>query len=263
MPSHRSTPGSSTHRRSPHSRPGLQARWRSRSGLIRASTRRHRRRRCAPSSTSKCRSSAVTTVARTSGGAASSSSATTDGPVGVQPARAHRRMQPTQPGLGAGAGRAVSGQQHRRRDPRLGVHRRRGQHPGHDRRRVQRHVPQRPVGLDLGAVLAATPARSPPTARSPHPAPPTPRRSPAAATPPRPPTRARDPATQKGPARARTQPPQPDRADLARRTAPAPGPPHPPPSPPALYPLPQTYKRPPTDPRPRPNQAARSRLITP
>ena len=50
MPSHRSTPGSSAQRRSPHCARARAARWCSRSGLIRVSTRRHRRRRCVPSS---------------------------------------------------------------------------------------------------------------------------------------------------------------------------------------------------------------------
>ncbi len=78
VPSHLSTPGSATHRRNPHPERAFSARWRSRSGLIRANARRQRRRRCAPSSTSKCPSSIVTTVSRTSTGAASSSSATTE-----------------------------------------------------------------------------------------------------------------------------------------------------------------------------------------
>ena len=84
-------------------------------------------------------------------------------PVRIQTARAHRRVQPTQPGPAAGpiettgtlsAVNAVGGQQHRRRDPPLGVHRRGRQHPRQDRGRVHRHVPQRPVRLGHGAVLA-------------------------------------------------------------------------------------------------------------
>ncbi len=78
VPSHRSTPGSSTHRRSPHAARARAARWCSRSGLIRVSTRRQRRRNAVPSSVSKCASRAATTVAATWAGACSSSSATTE-----------------------------------------------------------------------------------------------------------------------------------------------------------------------------------------
>ena len=73
--------------------------------------------------------------------------------VGVQPALAHRRVQPTQTAVGVGPLGTIRRQQHRRLHPPLGVQRGHRQHPGQDRRRVQRHVPQRPVRLNLGAVL--------------------------------------------------------------------------------------------------------------
>ena len=153
VPTHLSTPGSSAHRRSPHSSRARRARWTSRSGLTRVSTRRQRRRRCAASSDPKYPSRAATTVAATCGGASTSSAAIDPGPVAVQGAGGHRGVQPTQPGRGAGAGRAVGGQGQRGPHPGLGVHRGHVQHPGHDGRGVQRGVPQRPVGLDDGAVL--------------------------------------------------------------------------------------------------------------
>ena len=106
MPSQRSTPGSSTQRRSPHDARARSARWRSRSGLIRASARRHRRRRCAASSTSKCalerRHHRRAHLRRRGLELARHHT----GPVGVEPARAHRRVQPTQPGLGPRCPRA-------------------------------------------------------------------------------------------------------------------------------------------------------------
>ncbi len=77
VPSQVSTPGSSTHRRRLDSDRARCARWRSRSGLIRASSRRARRRRRAESSTPNHPSSDATTVAATSGGHSSSSAATT------------------------------------------------------------------------------------------------------------------------------------------------------------------------------------------
>ena len=70
----------------------------------------------------------VTTVARTSAGAAPSSSATTPARYGSSRAGAHRLVQATQPGVGAGGVRAVGvvgavgGQQHRRLHPPLSMY---------------------------------------------------------------------------------------------------------------------------------------------
>ena len=93
-------------------------------------------------------------MARTSAGACSSSSATTDARYASNRPARHRGVQPTQPGLGDAAGRAVTSQPHRGTHPALRVPCRARQHPRHDRRRVQRHVPQPAVRLDQGAVLA-------------------------------------------------------------------------------------------------------------
>ena len=61
---------------------------------------------------------------------------------------------PPSPVSVAGPGRAVTGQVHRGAHPPFRVHRRAGQHPGHDRRSVQRDVPQPSVRLHQGAVLS-------------------------------------------------------------------------------------------------------------
>ena len=99
VPSHRSTPGSSTHRRSPHCARARAARWCSRSGLIRASTRRHRRRRRGAVLGLEVRLQGGDHGGRHLGGGVLELLGDHPGPVGVQPARGHRRVQPTQPGL--------------------------------------------------------------------------------------------------------------------------------------------------------------------
>ena len=75
------------------------------------------------------------------------------GPVGVEHPGAHRVVQPTQTGVGAGAGRAVGGQRHRRGHPPFGVPGGDVQGTRQDRRGVQRHVPRRLVPLHPGAVV--------------------------------------------------------------------------------------------------------------
>ena len=100
VPSHRSTPGSSTHRRSPHSRAGPGG------ALVQQVGADPGQHPPAPAPQVRCRprSRSAPPGRRPrwpppAAGACSSSSATTAGPVGVQPARGHRRVQPTQPGL--------------------------------------------------------------------------------------------------------------------------------------------------------------------
>ena len=154
VPSHRSTPGSATHRRRPHSARARLARCQQQ---LRADPRQsppapapqvrpvldlevpleHRHHRLAH--LRRGRRQLVGDHTR---------------PVRVQPALTHRRVQPTQPAVRARPLGAVRRQQHRRLDPPLGVHRRAVQHPGQDRRGVQRHVPGRLVRLHHGAVLA-------------------------------------------------------------------------------------------------------------
>ena len=228
MPSHRSTPGSSTQRRSPHDALARSARCRSRSGLIRASARRQRRRRCAASSTLE-----VTLEHRHHGRAHLRRGGLEllrhdTGPVPVEPARAHRLVQPTQPGLGRGALGPVGGQQPPPPPP--AARRAPTTPPAPPRRSPARPTPRAPTpgGTRPRCRPRGTPARSPPTARSRHPAPPTPRRSPAAATPPRPPTAPATPPPPTAPAPQSARPPQ-----------------HRPPPPPASGPAATTSRHPP------------------
>ena len=152
VPSHLSTPGSSAHRRRPQCSRACLARWTTRSGLTRASTVRHRRRSCGAASVSQVlaeggddrgrdrRRGQLELVGDHRARYASSppvriASCSPPSPVSV-PTRPARRRPPD-----------------RGPHPALGVHRGHHQRPGHDRRRVQRHVPRRPVVLHHGAVI--------------------------------------------------------------------------------------------------------------
>ena len=157
VPSQVSTPGSSTHRRRLDSDRARCARWRSRSGLIRASVRRARRRRRAESSTPNHPSNDATTVAATSGGHSSSSAATTCARYASSTPDAIAACNPPSPVHDVRAVGAVGRGPQRVPDPAFSGDRRQAQHPREDRRGVQRPVPERLVHLDEGAVL--TPLR--------------------------------------------------------------------------------------------------------
>ena len=199
VPSQWSTPGSSTHRRSLDSARARAARWRSRSGLIRASTRRQRRRRCG--AVLDRRSGPPGRPPRspgTSAGACSSSSAMTPpGRRRAGPRPSPRAAHPDPARVRSPAGRPRPASTAVRHPP-LGVQRGGGTAPPTGS--PARPTPRAPArgGSRPRCRPPATPARWPPTARSPRPAPRSRRRSPPASDPTAAAHSCREPATPEG-----------------------------------------------------------------